>query len=174
MKILLVCVLGCAVMLLAGAEADQAENAKNDQTERSNLVKRYTLNHRGWSRINGRYFYFVNSPRTWVQAEKHCQALGANLASVRNLQEILWLQKLIFVATHSYKEAWIGGSDAEQEGTWLWSDGTRFTYSYWCRGEPNNSNRRQNCLQINHKGSKCWDDLECYVRRPFVCVKRRC
>ncbi|KAK2863321.1 hypothetical protein Q5P01_002854 [Channa striata] len=174
MKILLVCVLGCAVMLLVGAAADEEETVQNDQTERSNLVKRYTLSHRSWSRINGRDFYYVNSPMTWAQAERYCQSIGANLASVHNLHEYQWLQKLIFVATHYYKQAWIGGSDAQQKGTWLWSDGSRFTYSYWCRGEPSNFRGQQHCLQINYGGFKCWDDVECYSRLSSICVKKRC
>ncbi|XP_067381257.1 ladderlectin-like isoform X2 [Channa argus] len=114
MKILAMCVLGCAVVVLVGAAAVEEEKAQNDQTERNNLDKRYTLYHRGWSRINGRDFFYVRSPMTWYQAEKYCQSIGANLASVHNALEHRWLQKLIFVATHYYKEAWIGGSDAQQ------------------------------------------------------------
>ncbi|XP_067381258.1 ladderlectin-like isoform X1 [Channa argus] len=174
MKILAVCVLGCAVVVLVGAAAVEEEKAQNDQTGINNLDKRYTLYHRGWSRINGRDFFFVPSLMTWYQAEKYCQSIGANLASVHNALEHRWLQKLIFVATHYYKEAWIGGSDAQQKGIWFWSDGSRFRYTYWCRGEPNNSYGRQHCLQINQGAHNCWGDLQCYTRRPSICVKKRC
>ena len=40
-----------------------------------------------------------------------------------------------------------------QERQWFWSDGSRFKYRKWCRGEPNNSILRQHCLHINHGGN---------------------
>ncbi|XP_067381254.1 ladderlectin-like [Channa argus] len=174
MKILAVCVLGCAVVVLVGAAAVEEEKAQNDQTERRNLNKRTVLSLHGWSRINGRYFHFVPKPMTWAQAEKNCQSIGANLASVHNTYEYHEIQRLITTATHEYKETWIGGSDAQQEGTWLWSDGRSLQYTNWAPGEPNNIHGRQHCLQMNHGAQKSWDDIECHVQRPSVCEKRSC
>ncbi|XP_034713134.1 galactose-specific lectin nattectin-like [Etheostoma cragini] len=109
---------------------------------------------------------------TWAKAERNCQSLGGNLASVHNVKEYHEIQRLIMTTSYAYKEAWLGGSDAQEEGLWLWSDNSMFTYQNWCPGEPNNYAYNQNCLQINFGEAKCWDDVRCSVLRPFVCSKK--
>uniref|UniRef100_A0A8C9ZD13 Ladderlectin-like n=1 Tax=Sander lucioperca TaxID=283035 RepID=A0A8C9ZD13_SANLU len=176
MKTLTVFALVCVMTALTGAAAVPEEKADKDQTADVNLVKRWARRgcYWGWSRFNGRCFRYVPRPMTWAQAEKNCESLGGNLASVRNIMEYHNLQRLIMTNSHAYKETWIGGTDAQEERQWFWSDGTPFHYSNWCRGEPNNHGGRQNCLQMNFGAHKCWDDLQCYSQRPSVCAKKTC
>ncbi|XP_056336623.1 ladderlectin-like [Danio aesculapii] len=47
----------------------------------------------------------------------------------------------------SSTRCWIGGHDGEQDGQWLWSDGSSFGYTNWCSGEP--SSGSEHCLEIN-------------------------
>ncbi|KAK2863334.1 hypothetical protein Q5P01_002867 [Channa striata] len=157
-------------MALTGAEAPAEEKAKDDQTEKSDLVKRYLFCSRGWTRISGACFKYVNTHMTWARAEKICQSMGAHLTSVENLNEYHELQKM--TAPYGNKETWIGGTDAQEENIWFWSNGEKFDYKNWCRGEPNNQKGLQHCLLINHTARKCWDDLQCKARRPFICAKR--
>ncbi|XP_047435774.1 lymphocyte antigen 75-like [Mugil cephalus] len=159
MKTLPLIAIVCVVLTLTGADARRC------------MIKRSRYCP-GWSRYKGRYFIYIPTPMTWASAEKNCQSLGGNLASVRNIFEYRVIQRLILRRTRTYRETWIGGSDCQQEGLWLWSDGTRFHYSNWCRGEPNNGQRTQHCLQMNYGASKCWDDLQCNVHRPSVCAKK--
>uniref|UniRef100_A0A096MH78 C-type lectin domain-containing protein n=1 Tax=Poecilia formosa TaxID=48698 RepID=A0A096MH78_POEFO len=128
----------------------------------------------GWSEFNGRCLRYFSVPVTWATAQKNCVSLQANLASVHNIDEFDEIQRLLMAATNEYKAIWIGGSDAEEVGTWLWSDGSPFHFSHWCPGEPNNGGSRgdQHCLEMNDRGSTCWDDQQCYEVRPFVCAKR--
>ncbi|XP_047436298.1 ladderlectin-like [Mugil cephalus] len=157
MKTLPVIVIVCVVMTLIGADAK--------------IIKRCT-HCPGWSEYNGRCFIFIPTPMTWARAERNCQSLGGNLASVHDVFEYQAIQKVIWSSTHAYPETWIGGSDAEEDGLWLWSDGTPFHYSNWCDGEPNNYQGPQNCIKINFRASKCWDDLKCVEPRPSVCSKK--
>ncbi|KAI3376049.1 hypothetical protein L3Q82_016580 [Scortum barcoo] len=90
---------------------------------------------------------------TWAKAEKNCQSMGGNLASIHNILEYHEIQRLVMSSSYEYKEAWIGGSDAQEENTWFWSDGKPFHYSNWCSGE------------------KCWDDFYCNANKPSICVK---
>ncbi|KAK2863333.1 hypothetical protein Q5P01_002866 [Channa striata] len=173
MKILTVFVLGFAVMALARAADFEEENTENDQTENNDLVKRYMVCKRGWTRIYGRCYRYVPNYLTWHRAKHNCRHMGGHLASVRNIYEYRAIQKLILRLTHVYKEAWLGGSDLRHESVWRWTNGKHFGFTYWCRGEPNNGLGRQHCLQMNYSGQKCWDDLECYAHRPSVCVKSR-
>ncbi|XP_067380203.1 ladderlectin-like isoform X2 [Channa argus] len=158
MKILIVCVLGWAMMALSRA----AEN--------HDLVKRYLFCHTGWTKINGACFKYVSTPMTWARAEKKCLTMGAHLASVENQHEYHEIQKM--TAPYGYKQTWVGGSDAQENNIWFWTDGVKFIYTKWCRGEPNNFWGSQHCLSINYTGRKCWGDMGCKAPRPFICEKR--
>ncbi|XP_043954892.1 type-2 ice-structuring protein-like [Gambusia affinis] len=126
----------------------------------------------GWNLIHGRCFKYVPRRLTWAEAEKNCISMGGNLASVHSSEEYHGIQWLIRCATHELRETWIGGSDAAEEGSWTWSDGTLMTFTNWCPGEPNNLRGCQHCMQMNHSGKKCWDDNNCPSRQPSVCVSK--
>ncbi|KAM9335189.1 ladderlectin-like [Symphorus nematophorus] len=137
-----------------------------EATEEEQLVKRSITCLSGWFKINGRLFCVVPQPMTWAQAEKNCQSVGANLASIHSIMEYRHIQILTDV------ETWIGGSDAEQPNHWLWTDGSRFNYNNWCPGEIQRGMGDQNCLQINYSAKKCWDDDVCSERKPSLCARR--
>ncbi|XP_049922623.1 ladderlectin-like isoform X1 [Epinephelus moara] len=127
----------------------------------------------GWSKCRGHCYRYIPTCMTWTRAERNCQALGGNLASVHNFGEYQAIQNVIYRATRSKRPTWIGGSDAEEDGQWLWSDGTSFNYQNWCQKEPNNYGGRQSCIQMNFSDQKCWDDLQCSRKLPSVCVRNR-
>ncbi|KAM6894301.1 ladderlectin-like [Lycodopsis pacificus] len=160
MKTLTVCALVCAMIALTRAAAE------------SDRVKREEYCSRDWTESNGRCFRYIPTPMTWASAEKNCVSLGGNLASVHSLLEYRGIQKIIQDKSHASGSTWIGGSDAEEEKKWFWSDGTLLTYSNWCRGEPNNGGGNQDCIQMNFSGGKCWDDVGCNYKKPSVCVER--
>ncbi|XP_038588187.1 ladderlectin-like [Micropterus salmoides] len=171
MKMLTVSALVCAMMVLTRAAALPEAAPENGQPAKSHLVKSSTACSGRWSEFSGRCFHYVPKAMTWAKAEKNCESMGGNLASVHNLLEYHEIQRLIMSASYDYTVTWIGGSDAQEERFWFWSDGTPFTFSYWCKGEPNNL-RGQHCLQINHGDNKCWDDVQCHTRLPSVCIKK--
>uniref|UniRef100_A0A3B3VW45 Ladderlectin-like n=1 Tax=Poecilia latipinna TaxID=48699 RepID=A0A3B3VW45_9TELE len=131
---------------------------------KSDLVKRSTDCPHGWTGFNGRCFRYIPKPMSWARAEKNCQSMKANLASVHNMEEYHEIQRLIISASHEYKKTWIGGSDAQEDNNWFWIDGTPFLYTNWCPGEPNNyGGRKQDCLQINFGGKAmfCKNEIRC-------------
>ncbi|XP_039678903.1 galactose-specific lectin nattectin-like isoform X2 [Perca fluviatilis] len=177
MKVLIVSLLVCALMALTTAAAvPEAEPGQKIeplvQEGKSHIVERSSSCPRGWTRYSGRCFLYVPTAMTWSNAERNCQSLGGNLASVHNVQEYQEIQRLIVKTTFESKETWIGGSDAQQDSIWLWSDGSHFIHVNWCRGLPDNYQGRQHCLQMNYGEGKCCDDVECFTLRPFVCSKK--
>ncbi|XP_068444047.1 type-2 ice-structuring protein-like [Clinocottus analis] len=174
MNTLTVSALVCAMMALTGAAVLTGEIAKKDLMvpAKSHVVKRSASCPGRWTSSNGRCFRYNPKPMTWARAEKNCVAMGGNLASVRDVEDYHAVQWVIMSSSHEYKEAWIGGSDAQEENQWLWSDGAPFHYTNWCPREPNNVHGKQNCLHMNHGAGKCWDDLQCSVRSPSVCAKK--
>ncbi|KAK5928886.1 hypothetical protein CgunFtcFv8_010167 [Champsocephalus gunnari] len=168
MKTLAVFVLVCAMMALVRAAEEAAEK---DLAVKSHVVKRSVRCPSGWTSINGRCFFFNPIPMSWAKAERNCHSMRGHLASVSNMMEYQEIQKMIMTATHRIKLAWIGGSEVHEVNVWTWSDGTPLHYTDWCDKEPNNSGE-QRCIQINYSEEKCWDNKECFVKLPSVCVNR--
>ncbi|XP_026181490.1 ladderlectin-like isoform X1 [Mastacembelus armatus] len=126
----------------------------------------------GWTEYKDRCFFYVPKLTSWPDAQKNCQSLGANLASVRDKDEYAAIQNVILSASKDSKKAWIGGSDAQQKGSWFWADGTPFRYTNWSPGQPDNKDGNQNCIQMNFGAKKLWDDGDCNRGNPSVCSKR--
>ena len=100
----------------------------------------------------------------WRDAEKKCIEYGGHLASVHSDQE----NNFIF-QTSKKAVTWLGGNDLEVEGSWIWSDGSSWSYSNWQSGQPDNARGGgQNCLNIGFNAEK-WDDEFCTRRFQSIC-----
>ncbi|XP_067380431.1 ladderlectin-like [Channa argus] len=173
MKIVILCVVGCAVMVLAGVFGIWLwlVNGGSCCAVESDGAKKSVTCSEGWSQFEDRCFQYVQKAMRWAEAELNCLSMGANLASVHSMQEYQEIQRQIVAATHHYNSTWIGGSNAQQADVWLWSDGSIFQYSNWCPKEPNNAGGSEYCLRINYGDQKCWDDYQCGYFHPSVCAK---
>ncbi|XP_056615856.1 ladderlectin-like isoform X2 [Triplophysa dalaica] len=123
----------------------------------------------GWTPFGVECFKFFPQTVNWVRAEKNCQSLDANLASVRSKAQNEFLLSLVPVNTY----AWIGGHDGEMEKQWLWTDGSPFDYTNWCKTEPNNSGGNEHCLEINFTDNHCWNDETCTMPKGYICAQNR-
>ncbi|HTV20416.1 MAG TPA: C-type lectin domain-containing protein [Polyangiaceae bacterium] len=126
---------------------------------------------------NDRCFAIVATALVWDAARVQCQALGFgwDLASIHDAAT----NEL--VATLMTAEAWLGGSDAAFEGSWLWVgdnepfwSGTGETgapvagaFSNWNSDEPNGGGP-SDCMRLV-AGLGTWADLQCSFERPAVC-----
>ncbi|XP_042561955.1 ladderlectin-like [Clupea harengus] len=106
-----------------------------------------------WTRNGTRCFKFVSKARSWAESELHCLAIGGNLASVHSIDEYSFIQELILGHTEGTPRTWIGGCDAAQEGLWFWSDGSRFDFTTWAPGQPNNFGGQEHCVEMNFPGT---------------------
>ncbi|XP_054876224.1 ladderlectin-like [Poeciliopsis prolifica] len=111
--------------------------------EQVDLLQRSDACPSGWTPINSRCFQYVQKPMTWARAERNCLSMGGNLASVQDMNEYRQIQAIIATASYGAKTAWIGGSNAQEDNIWLWSDGNRFIYTDWCSGQPDNHGGNQ-------------------------------
>ncbi len=84
-------------------------------------------------------YFFNNSPTSnWATAEQQANAVGGHLVSINDAAENAAL--LTAAQTQGFTGAiWIGFTDAANEGTFVWSNGSANTYSNWNSGEPSNS-----------------------------------
>ena len=63
---------------------------------------------------------------------------------------------------------WMGGNDIDEEGTWKWTDGSPFDFTFWYSGEPNNHGG-EDCMHHGY-GDK-WNDRPCSDSLTFLCSK---
>ncbi|XP_049423663.1 galactose-specific lectin nattectin-like [Epinephelus fuscoguttatus] len=124
----------------------------------------------GWSRFGKQCFVFIDSPKTWAEAEGYCLFEGANLASVHSYEESHFIQALTRGDGHDFPLTWIGGHDAVHLSFWMWSDGTKFRYEYWHRDYS--VERAERCLKMNYGFDRKWYYGSCDDFLPFVCAKR--
>ncbi|XP_056614710.1 ladderlectin-like [Triplophysa dalaica] len=123
----------------------------------------------GWTPFGVECFKFFPQTVDWVTAEKNCQSLDANLASVRSKAQNEFLLSLMPVSTR----VWIGGHGGEMKQQWLWTDGSPFDYTNWCKTEPNNKGGSEHCLEINWTSNTCWNDEACSTTSGYICARDR-
>ena len=65
-------------------------------------------------------------------------------------------------------DTWIGGSDAQHEGTWEWTDGSTWDYENWLSDQPDGGS--QNSLAMDTTGSYGrWRDLSESESKYILC-----
>uniref|UniRef100_A0A8C1US38 C-type lectin domain-containing protein n=1 Tax=Cyprinus carpio TaxID=7962 RepID=A0A8C1US38_CYPCA len=118
----------------------------------------------GWTNFGVRCFKLFSQEVNWVTAERKCQSLDANLASVHSKIEHDFLLSLL---PSSAARCWFGLHDGEQEGEWLWTDGTPFDYTHWAPGQPDGL-QIENCGEFNFQ-SKNYNFTSTSNMKWFIC-----
>ncbi|XP_061073717.1 CD209 antigen-like protein C [Conger conger] len=72
----------------------------------------------GWKQFSSKCYYFSTEMKSWMKSRRDCLRRGADLVIIESDEEQEFITKYI----QDYY--WIGLSDLETEGTWLWVDGT--------------------------------------------------
>jgi tetratricopeptide (TPR) repeat protein len=100
------------------------------------------------------------SGTNWKSAQSYCEALGGYLVTIQDAAENEFLDEL------SPGQVWIGATDEEQEGEWVWVTGEPWDYTNWDTSEPSN-NDGEHYLYLTWRD--VWDDVDLSVQMDFVC-----
>lgn len=104
----------------------------------------------------------------WESAETKCIADGGHLASVSSQAE----NDYVFGLRGANTEFWIGLNDKMTEGTYVWTDGTAFSFHNWKDGQPKWSSRgREDCVRLKETDGGKWNDKQCAGLKPYVCER---
>jgi hypothetical protein len=120
---------------------------------------------------DGTCYLYVGDAATQAAAAAGCAALDAALASPRDAADT---DALVALLADKLDDAWLGGTDADDEGTWRWPDGDEATYVNWDDGEPNNSGGGgEQCMAIYAEGADAgrWHDHGCGATRAYLCQR---
>lgn len=113
---------------------------------------------------NGHWYLLLRPERSWHTAQEYCRGMGAHLVTISSEAENLFVYNIA-----SY--AWLGASDKNQEGVWLWVTGEPMTYVNWAEGEPNNCSepncRPEHYLTFSETPLQ-WNDVAA-TELPFIC-----
>ncbi|XP_038074052.1 echinoidin-like [Patiria miniata] len=108
--------------------------------------------------------------KTWANAEQHCVADGAHLASIHSAAEDNFLNLLSQQGTAGSKHTWMGLNDHATEGSFVWTDGSPCDYFNWHNAEPNNAGAGEQCGEINFFAlDGTWNDHFCSRTHRFIC-----
>ena len=69
---------------------------------------------------------------------------------------------------------WVGATDKANEGSFVWTDGSPFSFTSWEGENPDNAGDDQHCVTTNYLEPGLWDDLWCTNEdnpTAFVCKK---
>ena len=110
----------------------------------------------------------MSSCDSWSGSQGICAALGANLPSIHSQEVNVYVQSL-----HGGEHSWLGLSDINTEGTFVWSDGTPFDFHYWAKHQPNNFHNEDcvHTLGLFHNSKYKWNDVNCTDCHRFTCKK---
>ena len=111
---------------------------------------------------DGHCYMFFRTPATWAAADGTCKQIGAHLATSTTAAEN---DVILSLGDAALEDAWLGASDDQTEGTWLWTTGETVDYDNWRDMEPNdNGMLGEDCMVIEMDNSGTWDDRNCEAR----------
>ncbi|XP_036452781.1 macrophage mannose receptor 1-like [Colossoma macropomum] len=116
-----------------------------------------------------RQFHVVNENKNWTDAQKYCREKYTDLVTIKSQEE---MNVLIAFLNGTADLSWIGLRQNIQQNTtsWIWSDGSNSTYTYWKTGEPDNP-VGDNCVTLWRSPEYTWNDAGCKWSNPFICYK---
>ena len=97
----------------------------------------------------------------WPEAQEICESVDMNLITIDSSTEQNRLESNVF------DDIWIGFSDSDSEGTWIWLDGGS-TYTNWASGQPDDDGS-QDCAIAQTGSAGKWNDMDCTDNYYFVC-----
>jgi hypothetical protein len=112
----------------------------------------------------GHYYKVIPIGMTWHVASRECAELGGHLARVESLSENRFLCQLV----GGPEDSWVDGTDELQEGSWIFGNGERLTFTNWESSQPNNYQGFEHVFVLYQPTGK-WHDVFCGHRIRFNC-----
>uniref|UniRef100_A0A9J7WXE5 Si:ch211-232p21.6 n=1 Tax=Cyprinus carpio carpio TaxID=630221 RepID=A0A9J7WXE5_CYPCA len=139
----------------------------------SMIIKNYSLPNycsdvqEKWIRAQGRFYVFSTDVMDWNSSRERCQDLGGDLVIINNEDEQKFLSKKVNGINNYH---WIGLTDSQTEGTWLWVDNNPLNNNLW--ESPPDDWKSENPLDgedcVILKGEK-WGDVSCLRKEKRIC-----
>uniref|UniRef100_A0A8C9SIJ1 C-type lectin domain-containing protein n=1 Tax=Scleropages formosus TaxID=113540 RepID=A0A8C9SIJ1_SCLFO len=137
----------------------------------------------GWNFHAGKCYYFSSDKMAWNASARSCITMGGHLVMIDSEEEQKFLLgEMSTKMTGDDDKFWIGLSDAEEEGRWLWMDKTPLNKSvtFWLTTErykePDNwteeNENGEDCARMGERSTvniRIWYDASCEKPLKRVC-----
>ncbi|XP_065124344.1 C-type lectin domain family 4 member E isoform X2 [Paramisgurnus dabryanus] len=121
-----------------------------------------------WFKSKGRFYVFSTDTMDWNSSRERCQALGGDLVIVNDKEEEVFLAKHVGDINDFY---WIGLTDSQTEGVWLWVDNTPLNNNHSWEYPPDDWKVEnpigEDCVILKKKTK--WGDVSCLRREKRIC-----
>ncbi|KAM9463165.1 CD209 antigen-like protein C [Clarias gariepinus] len=122
-----------------------------------------------WHWLNG-HCYFISAgleeDRKWAESVEHCAEQNASLAIIQQEAEMEFLLSQLSRFSET-PFLWLGLTDAQVEGVWVWQDGTLLQNHRFIKMQWDSDHR--DCADLRGDGSVFASDCESYG--PWLCEK---
>lgn len=118
---------------------------------------------------NGHFYFIAGERASFEDSRLLAEAVGGALLAVNDDLEQLWIADQVLGLPHSY---WLGLSDEEEEGAFLWDSGEPFDYQNWQAGEPDNGDGAapEDAGRLGVSPGRSWydDSVLSGLNRPII------
>jgi hypothetical protein len=123
-----------------------------------------------WIAYNGHWYTMTTDRMTWLEAHAQATAAGGYLVAINDASEQTFIESTYLIGFADATAFWMGATDRDVEGTWVWTNGEAMSYTNWhgATGEPNDFGpgedygcmnwHRDEADSANVKGS--WNDCD--------------
>ncbi|XP_053398682.1 uncharacterized protein LOC128556876 isoform X2 [Mercenaria mercenaria] len=122
----------------------------------------------GWQYRDGRCLKFFDTPQSWFNARKTCQANQGDLTIYKNYDELRSLDSLITCRTID-NVAWIGLSDTVQPRMWRWINNDTVRYARWYSYGNQILKNGSTCSAASPIDGWAWRNYVCDTQLKFIC-----
>ncbi|XP_053335978.1 CD209 antigen-like protein C isoform X2 [Clarias gariepinus] len=114
--------------------------------------------------FNSSIYFVSNELKNWTESRQNCRDKGADLVIINSKEE----QEFMVKQLGSFL-VWIGLSKSDTQGEWKWVDGTPLTTAFWKKGEPNDLNSNEDCVEFYGEPNKiAWNDNRCSRKLHWI------
>ncbi|KAJ8040402.1 Alpha-N-acetylgalactosamine-specific lectin [Holothuria leucospilota] len=134
-----------------------------------------------WTEWNGHcYRYTSQFRKNWTEASDDCKKASpqgnGHLITIDSEDENRfacgWWVKMMSPLKGKWQYIWTGLNDIDEEGKFVWSDGSSVKYTNWGGNQPDNRFDNSNCATMTVRRASDpgkWDDARCKGRRSYIC-----
>jgi len=88
--------------------------------------------------VNGHHYLSTDTLSTWSEASELANSLGGYLVSITSEEEQAFLiSTFLSIPEDASSGYWIGFTDKDEEGSFVWTSGEETSYTNWGASEPN-------------------------------------